>query len=114
MEQDTVKEIIAVEKAIQRAIEAERQKWQAWLAEARQQAEKQYEAELAVLQESGEAERSRAAEEAKEKAAVITGEAEKEISGWRDIADDTLEKIVRKHLEELITGERHDSPDVES
>jgi len=114
MEQETVKEIIAVEKEIQRTIDAAKDKWQAWLAEVCQQAEKQYEKELAALEENCEAEQSRAAEEAKEKAAIIIKEGEKEIGGWRNIADDKLEMIVRRHLEELIAGERNDSPDVQN
>ena len=114
MERDTVKEIIAVEKEIQRQVEAERTKLGSWLAETRERAEKQYEADLAAFEQISAAERNRAAEEAEIKASAIIGEAEEEYDGWRHISDSVLEKILTRHLEKLITGEWHDSPDVEN
>jgi hypothetical protein len=108
MEQNTLAEILGVEKEIRDKLDAERDQASQWLANARREIEQVRLAETARLEESGGKDEQGAQTAAGDKAAEIVRQAQSAVQEIDRYADDDLRRLIRRHIAVIAPGASRD------
>lgn len=114
MSDDVLGDIIEVEREISGQISSEKKKAGEWLEKVRAEAAEKVLAAENDLKASFDREAGLAKREAEEKAGLIIHEAAVRAGYLHDLNDETLKRVVIKHLRRILPGERHDRPDVKN
>lgn len=101
MEQNTLADILGVEREIRDKLDVEREKASKWLENARREIELSHLAETGRLGESGEQGDQEAKRAAADKAADIVRQAENAVREIDRHEDDDLRRLVRRHLKKF-------------
>ena len=104
MEQDTLTEILGVEKIIRDKLDAEREQACTWREQARSAIEQAHQTELERLREAALQEEAAAKQAAGERAAAIVLEATTAAAAIERIQDDELRPYVRQHIACIAPG----------
>jgi vacuolar-type H+-ATPase subunit H len=104
MDKDLLGEVIVVEKEIQKCIELEKVKSREWLEQTRKEFEEEVEREEKNLQESLRQAMEQAAKDAGAKAFDIVRQAELSAGRLAAVKNDTLSRIVEKHVRTILPG----------
>lgn len=108
MEKDILSRVIEVEKEIQERLISERRKAAEWLEKVKREAEEEVLKEDENLKMTCEKMIGDAEARAEKEAAEITGDAASQAGLLSVMSDETLEKIVMKHISSILPakGER--------
>ena len=101
MEQSTLAEILAVERDIRTRLDAERERANRWLENARHEIEQEHSTQLAQIRSAAAARRDAALRAAHDRASAELLSAEA-AAGTVGLSDDALRPIVRRHLTFLL------------
>jgi BioD-like phosphotransacetylase family protein len=104
MEQDTLTEILGVEKVIRDKLEAEREQAGAWREQARSTIEQAHQTALERLREAALQDDAAAEQAASERAAAIVLEATAAAGMIERLQDDDLRPYVRQHIACIAPG----------
>ena len=104
MEQDTLTEILGVEKVIRDKLDAERGQANAWREQARSTIEQAHQADLERLREAALQDEAAAKQAAGERAAAIVLEATTAAAAIERFQDDELRPYVRQHIACIAPG----------
>ncbi|HXX81802.1 MAG TPA: hypothetical protein VEI46_09645 [Thermodesulfovibrionales bacterium] len=110
MEKDILSKVIEVEKEIQERLREEKNKAHAWLEGVKTEIEKDISLQEEQLRESYTRGREDAKAEAERKAAKIVKDAASLAERYRQISDETLEKIVKRHMVKILPAHSTISP----
>jgi BioD-like phosphotransacetylase family protein len=108
MEQDTLTEILGVEKVIRDKLEAEREQAGAWREQARSTIEQAHQTALERLREAALQDDAAARQAASERAAAIVLEATAAAGTIERLQDDDLRPYVRQHIACIAPGMSRD------
>jgi hypothetical protein len=108
MEQDTLTEILGVEKVIRDKLDAEREQACAWREQARNAIEQAHQAELARLRDAALQDEAAAKQAATERAAAIVLAAATAAAAIERFQDDDLRPYVRQHIACIAPGMSRD------
>jgi hypothetical protein len=101
MEQNTLADILGVEREIRDKLDVEREKASKWLENARREIEQSHLAGTGRLRESGEQGDQEAKRAAADKAADIVRQAENAVREIDRHEDDDLRRLLRRHLKKF-------------
>jgi vacuolar-type H+-ATPase subunit H len=104
MDKDLLGEVIVVEKEIQKCIELEKVKSREWLEQTRKEFEEEVEREEKNLRESLRQAMEQAAKDAGARAFDIVRQAERTAGRLTAVKNDTLLRIVEKHVRTILPG----------
>jgi predicted nucleic acid-binding protein len=104
MEQNTLTEVLDVERQIKEQLGVERAKAQRWLEQANRETDAATQAELAQLAQSRAAGAQAAKKAAEVKAAAIVQQAQTAAGRIERLDDQYLQAIVWQHIAEIIPG----------
>jgi len=104
MEQDTLAEILCVEKELRRQLDDERARAEEWLAATRRELDAAHERELGALEAAGVAGEPAAARDASERAAQLLREAGDAARIAGGLRPGDLRPLVRRHLAAILPG----------
>jgi vacuolar-type H+-ATPase subunit H len=102
MDGDLLVRIIAAEKEIHKCLEDEKVEAREWLESVRRDAEEDFGRELAKIRESSSETVEVAKKEAEHRAALIISRAEAQARRIEAMDDDTLRRIIMKHLHKIL------------
>ena len=102
MEKDILSKVIEVEKEIQERLRDEKNKAHEWLEAAKKEIERDISLQEEQLRESYTKDREEAKAEAEREAARIVQDASTLAERYRRISDETLEKIVKRHMLKIL------------
>lgn len=108
MQQDTLSEILEVEKEIKAMLDAERKRADQWLERMKLEIEQATQSELARLKDSVAQSEPVAKKAAEEKAAAIVQQARSRAEHIERIEEDRLTQIVRQSIAAIIPGATRD------
>ena len=108
MEQDTLTEILGIEKVIRDRLDAEREQATAWREQARSTIQQAHQAELERLREAALQHEVAAKQAAGERAAAIVREATTAAAAIERFQDDDLRPYVRQHIASIAPGMSRD------
>ena len=108
MEQDTLTEILGIEKVIRDKLDAEREQATAWREQARSTIEQAHQAELERLREAALQHEAAAKQAAGARAAAIVLEATTAAAAIERFQDDDLRPYVRQHIACIAPGMSRD------
>ena len=104
MQQDTLAEILGVEKEIRDKLDAEREQASKWLEHARREIEQAHLAAMAGLQESCGQDAEAAKRAAHPQAATVIRQAETSARPIDRFHDDDLRQLIRRHIAVIVPG----------
>lgn len=104
MEQDTLAEILRVEKELREQLDAERHRASEWLAATCRELDAAHQRDLAALQAAAPQGGPGAAGEASQQATQLIREAEAATRSLAGFQDDYLRPVVRRHLAVILPG----------
>ena len=104
MEKDILGGVIEVEKEIQERLKNEKKKSQEWLENEKRDAEKQLPLEETALKEAFQKAVEDAKLNAEHKASEVVNKAHADAEMLKGIRDETLKKIVSRHLHRILPG----------
>lgn len=104
MEQDTLAEILRVEKELREQLDAERSRAAEWLAATRRETEQAHQRDVDALRASAGQGEAAAAQAARDQADQIIREAEAGVRGRVRLPEDELRSVVRRHLAAILPG----------
>jgi vacuolar-type H+-ATPase subunit H len=102
MEQSTLAEILDVEKDIRVRLDAGREQASRWLEDARREIEQAHQDALTRLQAEASRRRDTALQAARDRAAAIVEQAERDASAQSLVGDAELRALVRRHLAAIL------------
>ena len=108
MEQDTLTEILGVEKVIRDKLDAEREHAYSWREQARSAIEQAHQAELERLRDTALRDEAAAKQAASERAAAIVLAATTAAAAIERFQDDDLRPYVRQHIACIAPGMSRD------
>ena len=103
-QQDTLAEILRVEKELREQLDGEQARAAAWLAETRRELDASHERELESLEATDVAGESAAAQAACDEAARVLREARNAARIAEGLRPDDLRPLVRRHLAAILPG----------
>lgn len=112
MKDDVLAKVVAVEKDIQKKLELEEIKCREWLERITSETEEKVLQEEIELKESVKESVHTAEIRADNRAAEIVRDAHEKAELLGNLSDETLKRIVLRHITKILPGERHDSQDV--
>ena len=104
MEQDILREIIDVEKEIQRSVDLEKLNMSKWLEAKKSDVEERFARGEEEIQASFQRLQAIAIENARSRASNIFTEAKQEIAGIHQLSNEVLSNYVMNHLHEILPG----------
>jgi vacuolar-type H+-ATPase subunit H len=110
MEKDILTKVIEVEKEIQEKLREEKSKAHEWLEGVKKEIEKDISLQEEQLRELYTRGREDAKAEAEREAARVVQDAATLAERYRRIGDETLEKIVKRHVVKILPAQSTTSP----
>lgn len=104
MDDDVLSKVVEVEREIQQRLDIEKKMSRDWIEQVKKEAEERIAAEEKKLQEEMRELLHKAKLDAEKGAAVIMHDAQEEAARLRDISDELLKKVIRKHLSHILPG----------
>jgi hypothetical protein len=104
MDQDTLGEVLGIEREISKKLDAEKEQARLWLESARHEIEQAKLSEIARLNAGAAQDDEAAAKAARDKAAGILQQATTGCERIRGLEDVALRPIIREHLAAIIPG----------
>ena len=108
MEQNTLKEILEVEKQIEETLDRETGKARQWLKQSKREIEEERQSEIAELNEAVARGREEAKTTAAEKAAEIVERARSFADRVEGLGDDCLQHVTWRHIADIAPGTDRD------
>jgi vacuolar-type H+-ATPase subunit H len=102
MDSDLLVRIIETEKEIHKCLEDEKLQAAEWLENVRRDAEEDFGLEVAKIRESSGKNVEAAKKEAEHRAALIINAAEAQARRIEKVDDDTLRRIILRHLHKIL------------